>query len=282
MLAIAMRGARSTARDMRLLRGELGTWRRRLIAATALVCGCGSILGLSAPQPDAQTRARSAIASGGSSSGAAIARGRDLFVIGCSSCHALNATGVAGRGPSLIGVGAAAADFYLSTGRMPLADPRQEPERTKPAYGRADIAALDAYVGSLGGPPIPAVDPAAGSIRRGLNAYTLNCAGCHQIAGAGGIGIDFVAPSLTDATAVQVAEAVRIGPYLMPSFGPRQIPQSDLDSIARYVLHDVRHPADAGGWSIGHLGPVPEGMVAWLLAGAALVLVARLIGERAE
>ncbi|HEX8857205.1 MAG TPA: hypothetical protein VF752_16540, partial [Thermoleophilaceae bacterium] len=77
------------------------------------------------------------------------------------------------------------------------------------------------------------------------------------------------------------AEAVRMGPYLMPKFPPSQINQQELDSIARYVVY-TRNPDDRGGWSIGHIGPIPEGMVAWLLAGSALVLVIRLIGERNE
>jgi len=42
----------------------------------------------------------------------------------------------------------------------------------------------------------------------------------------------------------------------------------------------TRHPPDRGGWGIGNIGPIPEGMVAWLLAGAALLIIARLLGER--
>ena len=53
----------------------------------------------------------------------------------------------------------------------------------------------------------------------------------------------------------------------------------DIDSIARYV-HSTQSPDDRGGWGIGRIGPIPEGMVAWLLAAAALLLIARLIGER--
>jgi ubiquinol-cytochrome c reductase cytochrome c subunit len=65
----------------------------------------------------------------------------------------------------------------------------------------------------------------------------------------------------------------------MPRFSERQIDQGTLDSIVRYV-RSTRHPDNRGGWGIGNIGPIPEGMVAWLLAGAVLLLVARLIGER--
>jgi ubiquinol-cytochrome c reductase cytochrome c subunit len=209
-------------------------------------------------------------------------RGRALFLEGCSSCHGLDARGVPGQGPSLVGAGAAAADFYLSTGRMPLDDPNEMPLRSKPAYSRAAIHDLVAYVGSLGGPPIPMVDPAAGDLNAGFSAFRSNCAGCHQAVGRGGIVPGGVAPALQDeVTPTEVAEAVRVGPYVMPRFSERQIDQGTLNSIARWV-QETRHPDDRGGWGIGHIGPIPEGMVAWLLAGVALLLVARVIGERAE
>lgn len=209
------------------------------------------------------------------------ASSRDLFLEGCASCHGTDARGVEGKGPDLHGAGAAAADFYLSTGRMPLSQPREQPLRADPAYPDEDIDALVEYVGSLGGPPIPTVDPERGSLRLGLELFTENCAGCHHISGAGGIVTGAKAPDLWEATPTQVAEAIRTGPYVMPEFGPEQIDQHELDSLVRYV-ELTKSPDDRGGWGIGHVGPVPEGMVAWLLAGAALVLVARLIGKRAE
>jgi ubiquinol-cytochrome c reductase cytochrome c subunit len=212
---------------------------------------------------------------------ALLGRGRNLFVQGCSSCHGFDAQGIPGVAPSLRGVGAGSADFYLSTGRMPLERPRTEPERAKPAYSRQDIDALVAYVGSFGGPAIPAVDPGSGKLNEGLQAFTQNCAGCHQVIGAGGIATGAVAPPLQSATPTQVAEAVRTGPYLMPSFDQRQIDQAKLNSLVRYVI-STRTPPDRGGWGIGHIGPIPEGMIAWLLAAVVLFVIARLIGERGE
>jgi quinol---cytochrome-c reductase cytochrome c subunit len=213
---------------------------------------------------------------------ALVAQGRELYVEGCSSCHGMDAKGVDSQGPSLIGAGAAAADFYLRTGRMPLAQPGHEPERTEPAYPDDQIRALDAYVGSLGGPAIPAVNPSAGSISRGAELFGSSCAGCHSITGEGGVVVGGFAPELHDVTPTEVAEAVRVGPYLMPSFDRNQISDQDLDSITRYVDEAVQQPDDRGGWGIGHLGPVPEGLVAWVVAVVALLLVARLIGERSE
>ena len=207
------------------------------------------------------------------------ARGRALFVLGCASCHGADARGRRKLGPSLRRAGAQAADFYLRTGRMPLAEPQDYPVRTHPAYPPAELADLIAYLGSLGGPPVPVVHPERGSLARGLRLFTTNCAGCHQIDAQGGVVIGAIAPPLQRATATQIAEAIRIGPYLMPRFTERQLSAAEVDDIARYVLF-TRHPADRGGWGIGHIGPVPEGMIAWLVGLAALIAVARLIGER--
>lgn len=210
--------------------------------------------------------------------------GRTLFEEGCSSCHGLDGRGIDGVAPTLEDAGAASTDFYLSTGRMPLDDPRREPLRSDPVYDRLEIRALVAHVQSLSerkGPAIPEVHPERGDLALGLKLYTDSCAGCHQIVGRGGVVIGAHAPALTDASPIEIAEAVRVGPYLMPAFGERQLDQQELDSIVRYI-EETKHPRDDGGWAIGHLGPIPEGMVAWLLAIAALVGVARLLGERAS
>jgi ubiquinol-cytochrome c reductase cytochrome c subunit len=216
-------------------------------------------------------------ASSGQSSQAA--RGRTLYVESCASCHGMDARGIKGLGPSLHGVGARAADFYLSTGRMPIDAPKDQPLRKEPAFPRSDIDALVAYIGSLGGPPIPSVEPSRGSLADGFQQFTESCAGCHQIVGQGGMVTGARVPALQHATPTEIAEAVRIGPYLMPKFSEARIDQHKLDSLARYIQY-THAPHDKGGWGIGHLGPIPEGIVAWLLGLAALVLAARVIGER--
>ena len=203
--------------------------------------------------------------------------GRRLFVQGCSSCHGFEGEGVKGAGPSLAGVGEEAADFYLRTGRMPLDRPGEEPIRTPSPYKPAQIRALVAYVGSLGGPPIPEVHPENGDLAEGQKLFTENCAGCHQILGRGGILPGAVVPDLGAASPLDVAEAIKVGPYVMPSFD--HLSQSEVDDLAAYVEY-THDPEDKGGWGIGHIGPIPEGMIAWFLAGVALLFTIRLIGER--
>lgn len=204
-----------------------------------------------------------------------------LYRQDCAACHGDDGRGTT-RGPSLSGVGEAAVDFMLSTGRMPKRDaPSKQPPYT-PIIPEADIRALDQYVTSLvaaGGPAIPSVDPALGDPAHGQELFNENCAACHGWAGAGGMMFDRPVPKITEATPTQLGEALRVGPVVMPVFGPKQITPAEVNDIAAYV-QSLKHPYDDGGNAISHLGPVAEGAVAWLIAMAGLIFVIRWIGER--
>jgi ubiquinol-cytochrome c reductase cytochrome c subunit len=215
-------------------------------------------------------------------------RGAALYAANCASCHGLNGQGVPsatpgvngvdGQGPPLRGVGARAADFYLRTGYMPLANAHDQPSRKHVVFTEPEIRALVRYVASLGtGPPVPTPHP--GSVSAGLRLFTDHCAGCHQAVAQGGYVTGARVPPLTDATDRQIAEAVRVGPYLMPRFSTKAITPAQLNDIVAYVGY-ARHPDDRGGWAIGHLGPWPEGAVTWLLAAAALLGICTLLGRR--
>ena len=226
-----------------------------------------------------------------------VVRGKSLYGQYCVACHGANGEGIrrprltggssqreqavqAGVGPSLRGVGALAADFYLRTGYMPLRRSGLQPRRSRVLLSEPQIRALTAYVASLGkGPSIPTPDPARGNASQGLKLFTDHCAGCHQVVAEGGYVTGAVPPALENATATQVAEAVRIGPYVMPRFSQKAISDRELDSIVRYV-ELAKHPDDRGGWALGHLGPVPEGLVTWFLAAGALVGLCLAIGKR--
>jgi len=226
-------------------------------------------------------------------------RGKALYGQYCLACHGANGSGVAktsvqrigggplrrqsrqqGYAPPLRGVGALAADFYLRTGYMPLEHTGMQPRRSRVLLDDGQIAALTAYVASLApGPAVPHPHPERGSISQGLHLFTDHCAGCHQVVAEGGYVTGAVPPPLENATPTQIAEAVRIGPYVMPRFSKKAISDAQLDSIVAYVGY-AKHPDDNGGWAIGHLGPVPEGLVAWLIGAAALVALCVVIGRR--
>jgi ubiquinol-cytochrome c reductase cytochrome c subunit len=212
--------------------------------------------------------------------------GEQLYAGNCLRCH-----GIAGRGstaglatgsagPPLRGVGARAADFYLRTGYMPIDDARDQPVRGRPRLTAKERAALVGYIESLGGgPPVPRPDPARGDVAEGRELFTDHCAGCHQVAAEGGIMPGAKAPPLDRASPTEVAEAVRIGPYVMPEFSERDISDEELDSLIAYVQY-AKDPEDAGGWGISHLGPFPEGMVTWFAAMLVLITTCVVIGRR--
>ena len=220
------------------------------------------------------------------------ARGAELYAESCQSCHGIDGAGiaapgavhgvgdVAGFGPSLRGVGAQAADFYLRTGYMPLRDPSAQPRRSRVQFSPGQIRALTTYVASLApGPGVPAPHPVHGSLSAGMSLFVENCAGCHQAVATGGYVPDAVAPPLGQSSARDIAEAVRIGPNLMPRFSRSRLSDAQLDSLIAYVLY-ARAPDDRGGISLGHVGPVPEGFVAWLMAGVVLVGVCVAVARR--
>jgi ubiquinol-cytochrome c reductase cytochrome c subunit len=209
--------------------------------------------------------------------------GRSLYLTSCSTCHGLNAQG-SSVAPNLIGVGAAAVDFQVSSGRMPLQQQNAEAERKPPKFKPNEIRALAAYVASLApGPAIPTddmVDPRKGNPAKGGELFRANCAQCHNFNGSGGaLTYGKYAPSLYPATPKQIYEAMLHGPENMPVFGDGQLsPKEKRDIIA--FLKDTHRQPDPGGFGLGRLGPVPEGTVAWVVGTVALVLVTIWMGAR--
>jgi ubiquinol-cytochrome c reductase cytochrome c subunit len=225
--------------------------------------------------------AYAAVTGGGSSASASapsandqqIAKGREIFASNCSSCHGLEAQGTA-VAPSLIGVGAAAVHFQVSTGRMPAKQPGAEMPRKPLAVpfagpnGEQAIQAVAAYVASLGGgPPIPSaeqVDPALGNVALGQQLFIANCAQCHNFVGAGGaLTYGKYAPALTQATPTQIYEAMLTGPEAMPVFDDGTLSPENKRDIIAYIV-DTRSETNPGGFSLGRVGPVTEGLVAFL------------------
>ncbi|MDY7102796.1 MAG: c-type cytochrome [Actinomycetota bacterium] len=200
-----------------------------------------------------------------------------LYLTGCASCHGADGSGV-GDWPSIRSSGAAAADFMLRTGRMPLANPTPQAPAKPPAYDDAEIEAIVEHVATLGGgPEIPEVDPDAGDIAEGGELYRANCAACHNAAGIGGaLSGGELAPSLHHTAPTQIAEAIRVGPGQMPLFSEATLTEHEVDSIIAYIEY-LKEPETPGGAALGGAGPLSEGFVAVLFGLGVLIVASRWI-----
>lgn len=203
--------------------------------------------------------------------------GRRLYETSCVTCHGVDGLGTE-LGPSLEGVGAASVDFSLRTGRMPLANPGDQPARRPPIFDDDEIAAIVRYLAPVveGGPEIPDVDIAGADLARGATLFLDNCAACHG-AGAGGdsVGGGQIAPPLTRSEPIEIVEAIRIGPGLMPRWGESTIEPSDAEAVAAYLVW-LRDHADEGGLQLGRVGAVAEGLIAGVVGLGLILLVIRL------
>jgi ubiquinol-cytochrome c reductase cytochrome c subunit len=210
-----------------------------------------------------------------------IRKGQQLYNEGCITCHGRNLQGVRDRGPSLIGVGEAAVYFQVATGRMPA--PRQEAQirRRAPQYSEEEINQIAAYVqANGGGPVVPAGNLRDGDVAEGGELFRLNCASCHNFAGRGGaLSAGKEAPNLSEATDKVIYAAMLSGPQNMPVFGDNQITPEQKRSIIAYV-QSLKETKDPGGAGIGREGPVPEGLVAWVVGVGGLVLALLWIGSK--
>ncbi len=194
--------------------------------------------------------------------------GRTAYVQHCAACHGTDLRG-GPNAPTLRGVGAADIDFWVGTGRMPAAVPWIQVDHRGAQLPQATISAIVAYVTAVapGGEPIPVVD-SAGDADRGRELFRQNCMHCHGAdAGGASIGGTDWAPTLRRASVTQVAEAIRVGPGEMPSFGEQQLNASDVDDIVTYISQQ-RAAGGATGPPFASSGPVPEGLLGWLAAFA--------------
>jgi ubiquinol-cytochrome c reductase cytochrome c subunit len=229
-----------------------------------------------------------------------IAAGSRLYTAHCESCHGPLGEGGQTGAPPLVSVGAAAADFYLSTGRMPLNNPANQPLRHRPYFNPVQQRQLVSYIAALPmitgvnvyGPGIPTVgtlcatpypdpkNPGCVTLSQGQQLFAINCAQCHQAAGAGAVlSKGNVVPGLHNANPTQIAEAIRVGPKPMPDFSQDELSNQQLTAIVHYVQFLQRQPTP-GGLSISHFGPVAEGFVGVIFGFGILWFAARMIGTR--
>ncbi|MBO1755319.1 c-type cytochrome [Allobranchiibius sp. CTAmp26] len=226
-----------------------------------------------------------------SSAGAAVGSssdlksGKSLFLANCATCHGVNADGRENN-PSLVGVGAAAVDFQVSSGRMPLSNPSVQAARNSSnvQFTSTQIKQLAEYVASLGaGPAIPSskYTSLGGNIAKGGELFRVNCAMCHNFAGSGGaLTRGKYAPNLMDVSGKQMYEAMLTGPQSMPVFNDTNLSPQDKKDVIAY-LKNVKNEPSQGGHTLGNLGPVTEGMFAWTIGIGLLIGAAVWLGRKA-
>ena len=260
--------------------------RRRHPAAIAILLLLGLILtgavyAVVAPKP----------AEAGAVTADKVSQGKQIFQANCASCHGLNAEGRATgngdkiAGPALAGVGAASVDFQVGTGRMPMRAPTaQAPRDSQVKFSQEQIDALGAYVESLApGPAVPseeAVDPTKGDSAKGSELFKVNCAMCHNSAGAGGaLTRGKYAPSLMNVEPKHIYEAMETGPQSMPVFNDANLSPTDKRDIISY-LKTVEDQPSQGGLKLGSLGPVTEGLFAWVFGLGIMIAAAVWLGSK--
>ncbi|MEV7992405.1 c-type cytochrome [Streptomyces sp. NPDC086077] len=216
----------------------------------------------------------------------AIDEGKKLYAVGCASCHGTDGQGTS-DGPSLVGVGAAAVDFQVGTGRMPAATSQgaQVPKK-KVIYTQAEIDQLAAYVASLGaGPNIPTKEQygtEGADIAEGGELFRTNCAQCHNFTGKGGALTEGkYAPSLEGVDPKHIYEAMQTGPQNMPSFPDTTLSEQNKKDIIAYLEAVNSSTTESpGGLELGGLGPVSEGLFGWIFGLGGLIAVAVWVAAR--
>ena len=216
-----------------------------------------------------------------------VAEGRKLFLANCASCHGSNGEGAIG-GPSLIGVGAASVDFQVGTGRMPGQASGPQLYKKPVQFTEEQIAAMAAYVASLApGPAIPDAEYLRTTgddidLTHGSELFRINCAMCHNAAGAGGALTEGKwAPSLDGVSALHVYEAMLTGPQNMPVFNDANLTPSDKKDIITYLNYIETNPS-AGGYELAGLGPVAEGLFLWIFGFGLIILITMWLGAKSN
>lgn len=268
------------------------TKRRRkatgaLVIAAGLL-GAGAIATAVVPEPQVATAQQD--------QAALIAEGKSIYDVACITCHGANLQGVEDRGPSLVGAGEGATYFQVHSGRMPMGNNEAQAQRKKPRYSQHQIVALSAYVDSHGGGPElvrnsdgeiaqeslrgASGESRAEEIAQGSELFRLNCASCHNFTGRGGaLSSGKYAPTLDPADEQEIYQAMLTGPQNMPKFSDRQISPDEKKDIIAFIKNSDSK-VSPGGYGLGGLGPVTEGVAIWLVGIVALIGATLWIGTR--
>jgi ubiquinol-cytochrome c reductase cytochrome c subunit len=207
------------------------------------------------------------------------AKGQILYQSACVTCHGINGQGVADRGPSLIGVGSAATEFQVGTGRMPANGQEAQITRKTPVFTLGQSQQIGAYIEALGGGPTLPDDGTlhqltsvgGAQLADGGELFRVNCSSCHSFGlGGGALSSGKAAPGLGLSTDREIYAAMLSGPQSMPVFGDNQLSPQEKGEIIAYI-QNMKSDTDPGGFGLGRLGPTTEGLVIFLVGMVGLI-----------
>jgi ubiquinol-cytochrome c reductase cytochrome c subunit len=255
--------------------------RRRLSAGVRLVAALTLVGGLYASFAPGIGQAEDTV-----KLSATAQEGKRLYEVSCITCHGPGGQGVTDRGPSLIGVGSAAVEFQVNTGRMPLARQEAQAERKAPQISPEDSKKIAQYIQEIGGGPTMPTDEEINNdlkkanLANGGELFRVNCSACHAFStGGGALSSGKFAPTLKESTNRDFYSAMLTGPQNMPVFGNNELTPQDKADIIAYV-QNLNSDTDPGGFNLGRYGPVPEGLVIFLVGIVALVFAALWIAGK--
>jgi len=248
---------------------------RRSPLATVALLGIGLLLSGGIYAGASAAVAATTEASASASSTLTVDDGEKLFQANCATCHGLDLEGT-DNGPSLAGVGELAVEFQMSTGRMPLQMQGPQAEMKTPQFTEDQILAIAAYVQTVApGPSYPSEEivDGEGDAAHGAELFRINCAMCHNVGAAGGALTEGkFAPDILDTSAQHIYAAMVTGPQNMPVFNDMNLTPEDKRDIISALLYQQQAEAP-GGFTLGSLGPVSEGLFVWIFGIGGLIAV---------
>jgi ubiquinol-cytochrome c reductase cytochrome c subunit len=168
---------------------------------------------------------------------------------------------------------------------MPMQASGPQAEVKPVQFKQEDIDAMAAYVASLGpGPEVPSEEYLArrGDATKGGELFRINCAMCHNAVGAGGaLTAGKYAPPLTDSSPKHVYQAMVTGPQNMPVFSNTNLTPEQKTDIITYLEYVQTNPS-VGGYELGALGPVTEGLIAWIFLLGVIILITIWLGAKSN
>lgn len=262
-------------------RGFLARTRSRRGLAGVLALGValvtvGAAYAVFAPQPqEAEADTEQAL----------LAEGEQIYNNTCITCHGENLQGVEDRGPSLIGTGEAATYFQTSTGRMPMKRQEAQAPEKSPVLDAREVDAVSTFVHQYGGgperPEASGEDLIGDDPARGGELFRTNCTSCHHFTGRGGaLSAGKYGPALDGVDEEVIYTAMSSGPQNMPKFSDRQLTPEEKEDVVAYVQSVTDGNNTPGGNALGGYGPMPEGLIAWIVGIAGLVGITMWIGAK--